>query len=67
MTRRFSGEKLIIATHNNGKVVEIAALLGDYVREFPTAGELGLPVPDETGTTFLENATIKALMIAGCA
>lgn len=64
MTRKFSGNKLIVATHNKGKVVEIAALLGDYVREFPTAGEMNLPVPEETGTTFLENAAIKALAAA---
>lgn len=62
--RKFSGDKLIIATHNKGKVEEIAALLGDYVREFPSAGDLNLPEPAETGTTFLENATIKALAAA---
>ena len=62
--RKFSGDTLIIATHNKGKVVEIAALLGAYVREFPSAGDLGLPVPDETGATFHENATIKALAAA---
>ncbi len=64
MTRKFSGDKLIVATHNKGKVQEIAALLGDYVREFPSAGDLGLPEPAETGTTFLENATVKALAAA---
>ena len=62
--RKFSGDKLIIATHNKGKVQEIAALLGDYVHEFPSAGDLNLPEPEETGTTFLENATIKALAAA---
>ena len=62
--RKFSGDKLIIATHNKGKVEEIAALLGDYVQEFPSAGDLSLPEPAETGTTFLENATIKALAAA---
>ncbi len=64
MTRKFSGDKLILATHNKGKVEEIAALLEDYVREFPSAGSLNLPEPAETGTTFLENATIKALAAA---
>lgn len=58
--RKFSGDKLILATHNQGKVEEIAALLGAYVRAFPSAGSLSLPEPAETGTTFLENATIKA-------
>lgn len=62
--RPFSGDRLIVATHNKGKVAEIAALLGDYVREFPSAGDLNLPEPAETGTTFLENATIKALAAA---
>lgn len=62
--RKFSGDQLIIATHNKGKVQEIAALLGDYVREFPSAGDLSLPEPEETGTTFLQNATIKALAAA---
>ncbi|MFN3827996.1 MAG: RdgB/HAM1 family non-canonical purine NTP pyrophosphatase [Micavibrio sp.] len=62
--RLFSGDRLIVATHNKGKVAEIAALLGDYVREFPSAGDLNLPEPAETGTTFLENATIKALAAA---
>ena len=62
--RKFSGDKLIIATHNKGKVAEIAALLGDYVQDFPSAGDLNLPEPAETGTTFLENATIKALAAA---
>lgn len=62
--RKFSGDQLIIATHNKGKVQEIAALLGDYVREFPSAGDLSLPEPEETGTTFLENAKIKALAAA---
>ncbi len=62
--RKFSGDKLILATHNKGKVEEIAVLLGDYVHEFPSAGSLNLPEPAETGTTFLENATIKALASA---
>ncbi len=64
MALKFSGDKLILATHNKGKVEEIALLLGDYVREFPSAGSLNLPEPAETGTTFLENATIKALAVA---
>ena len=39
-------------------------MLGDYVREFPSAGSLNLPEPAETGATFIENATIKALAAA---
>lgn len=65
--RKFSGNKLILATHNKGKVAEISALLGNYVQEFPSAGDLGLAEPEETGTTFLENATIKAQVAAHAA
>lgn len=64
MPRRFDGTKLVVATHNPGKAREIAALLGDLVAEFSMAGDLGLPEPEETGTTFVENATIKAIAAA---
>ena len=53
------GQKLIAATHNPGKAVEIAALLGGRF-EIVTAGSLGLPEPDETETTFVGNAILKA-------
>lgn len=62
--RKFSGDKLVLATHNQGKVAEIAALLRDYVREFPSAADLNLPEPVESGATFIENAAIKALAAA---
>jgi len=52
--------KLVIATHNAGKLREIAALLAPYGLECVSAGDLGLPEPAETGTTFAENALIKA-------
>lgn len=52
--------KLVIATHNAGKLREIAALLAPYGLECVSAGALGLPEPAETGTTFVENALIKA-------
>ena len=53
------GMRLVAATHNPGKVPEIAALLdGNY--EIVTAGELNLPEPDETETTFGGNAMLKA-------
>lgn len=53
------GSRLVAATHNPGKAVEIAALLeGRY--EVATAGQLGLPEPDETETTFVGNALLKA-------
>ena len=58
--RRFTGDTLVIASHNKGKVREIADLLGPYVATFTSAGELGLPEPEETGTTFIANAELKA-------
>ncbi|WP_391348264.1 RdgB/HAM1 family non-canonical purine NTP pyrophosphatase [Azospirillum sp. A23] len=58
--RRFTGDTLVIASHNKGKVREIAELLGPYVATFTSAGELGLPEPEETGTTFIANAELKA-------
>lgn len=64
MPRRFDGDTLVIATHNPGKVREIGALLGPYVSNFCSAGELGLPEPDETGDSFIANATIKAVAAA---
>ncbi len=54
------GGKLVIATHNAGKLREIAALLAPYGVECISAGALGLPEPPETGKTFVENALIKA-------
>ena len=54
-----SGQKLIAATHNPGKAVEIASLLGGRF-EIVTAGSLNLPEPDETETTFTGNAILKA-------
>jgi XTP/dITP diphosphohydrolase len=51
---------LILATHNPGKVKEIAALVDGAFEDIKTAGELGLPEPEETGATFIENALIKA-------
>ena len=59
-TRRLSAGTLVIATHNAGKLREIRALLAPYGLECVSAGELGLPEPAETGTTFVENALIKA-------
>jgi XTP/dITP diphosphohydrolase len=60
MPRKFTGSKLVIASHNQGKVVEIRELLGSYVPEIVSAGDLGLPEPEETGTTFVANAELKA-------
>jgi len=60
MTRKLGGGKLVIATHNAGKLKEIAALLDPYGVDCISAGSLGLPEPAETGRTFVENALIKA-------
>lgn len=64
MTRLFTGDELVIATHNRGKLDEISAVLGGRVKKFYTSSDFGLEAPAETGTTFLENATIKALFTA---
>ena len=67
--RRFCGDTLVIASHNRGKVGEIAELLRPYARHFRSAGELGLPEPEETGDSFTANAELKALATArasGC-
>ena len=67
MARKFTGNKLVVATHNAGKVVEIAALLEPLGIETVSAGELGLPEPEETGLTFQANAELKALAAATAA
>lgn len=58
--RKFDGKTLLVATHNAGKLEEIAALLKDLGIDVRGAAELGLQEPVETGTTFVENARIKA-------
>jgi XTP/dITP diphosphohydrolase len=58
--RRFDGDHLLIATHNTGKLEEMAALLAPFGISVSSAGDHGLPEPPETGTTFVENARIKA-------
>ena len=55
-----AGERLVIASHNPGKVEEIEALLAPYGVAAIGAGALGLPEPEETGATFEENAALKA-------
>jgi XTP/dITP diphosphohydrolase len=57
--RRIMG-RLVIATHNPGKLAEMRELLAPYGIDAVSAGELGLKEPDETGTTFRDNARIKA-------
>ncbi len=58
--RRFDGSTLLVATHNAGKLSEIGMMLEPFSISVVGAAEKGLPEPDETGTTFVENARIKA-------
>ena len=60
MSRKLGSGKLVIATHNTGKLKEIAALLAPHGVDCLSAGSLGLPEPAETGRTFVDNALIKA-------
>jgi hypothetical protein len=62
--RKLTPGRLVIASHNMGKVREIAELLGPHGMEPVSAGALGLPEPEETGTTFIANAELKALAAA---
>jgi XTP/dITP diphosphohydrolase len=66
MHRRISG-RLVIATHNPGKLAEMRELLAPYGIEAVSAGELGLGEPDETGDSFGANARIKAVAAAEAA
>lgn len=60
MMRKLSGGRLLIATHNEGKLQEIVALLEGLSIEVSSAKALNLPEPEETETTFIGNARIKA-------
>ncbi len=60
MNRQFRDKHLIIASHNPGKVAEIADLLRPLGITVENAGDLGLPEPLEDGATFIENAILKA-------
>jgi len=62
--RKLAPGKLVIASHNDGKVREIEALLGPYGIQPVSAKSLDLPEPEETGTTFVANAELKALQAA---
>jgi len=61
--RRLTG-RVVIATHNSGKLEEMRGLLAPYGIDAVSAADLGLPEPDETGVTFAENARIKAFASA---
>ena len=66
MARRIVG-RIVIATHNSGKLRELRELLSPYGIEAISAGELGLTEPEETGTSFRANARIKAQAAAAAA
>lgn len=66
-SRVFTGGRLVVASHNAGKVREIRELLAPFGAEVISAGDLGLPEPEETGTTFAANAELKALAAAKAA
>ena len=55
-----AGDRLVLASHNKGKLVEFQELFAPFGLEIVSAAELGLPEPEETGTTFAENARLKA-------
>lgn len=67
MARTFTGGRLVVASHNPGKVREINELLRPYGVEAVSAGDLNLPEPEETGLTFVANAELKALAAATAA
>lgn len=58
--RLIAGTRLVVATHNKGKLAEMADLLRPYGLDCVSAGALGVVEPDETGTTFEANAALKA-------
>ncbi|MEM6665575.1 MAG: RdgB/HAM1 family non-canonical purine NTP pyrophosphatase [Pseudomonadota bacterium] len=60
MARQFTEDTLVVASHNAGKVREIVALLARFPLTVRSAAELDLPEPEETGTTFVDNAILKA-------
>lgn len=62
--RKFTGDTLVLATHNKGKILELRDMLEEFVPNVVSAADLKLPEPPETGTTFHDNATIKALAAA---
>jgi XTP/dITP diphosphohydrolase len=60
MQRLGAGDRLVVASHNEGKVREINDLIAPFGVEAVSAGALGLPEPEETGLTFADNAVLKA-------
>lgn len=62
--RQLDGRKIVVASHNRGKISEFADLIGPFGFDARSAADYDLPEPEETGTTFEENALIKALAAA---
>ena len=60
MARRFTEPRLVLASHNPGKLAELQALLAPHGVAITSSRELGLPEPSETGLTFAANARLKA-------
>jgi len=62
--RKFAGDELVVATHNKGKLRELTAMFGGRIQKLSAASDYGVESPEETGTTFIENALIKAQVVA---
>jgi XTP/dITP diphosphohydrolase len=60
MPRPFTGDRLVVASHNQGKVEEISALLAPFAIDTVSAARLGMAEPEETGDSFEANAALKA-------
>lgn len=60
MSRKFIDKRLVIASHNSGKVIELEQLLAPWPIQLVSAQSLNLPIPEETGLTFSANAKLKA-------
>jgi len=67
VARRLAAGRLVIASHNPGKVAELAAMLAPFGLDAVAAADLGLDEPEETGASFAENARLKALAAARAA
>jgi XTP/dITP diphosphohydrolase len=67
MPRLPAGSRLVLASHNKGKLAEIEALVAPFAIEMVSAGALGLPEPEETAPDFIGNARLKALAAASAA
>lgn len=62
--RKFSGDTLVLATHNKGKLAEIGKMIAGTVKDLRIATDFNLDAPEESGQTFFENAAIKAVFVA---